>query len=514
MSHEAQRFESELRSKISHKSSSFQSEEGFLIKQFKFFDIYNKGVLDFSNFYRTSEKIGVIIDKEEVAAIFPTLAGVEGDSIHYRDYAKNLFSPAPAATYTPTVQKGQTYSHTKHGVYEEDADVINRTIQRSGMNSNDYPLSTTSHLYRPTASAMRNSVMNADYVESQTLENLQTNLNQAQDSESEYAEATPCPNFNYGHEPVYYQNNVYSKESAPKSQTLYIERFKEQLILRGGRGLIGLLKQFKIFDTDSSGNLDKYEFKKAVQDYEIDVHPKDLESLFASFDRDHNDRIDYSEFISAIAGPMSKYRLQVVENAFSKLDMTGEGYINTDDMYSAYDAYRHPDVASGKSDPEGAYNEFKEAFEVYHGIVHNYDSTAKVSRDEFTDFYTFISSQIESNSQFDIMINGVWNLDNKNNYEEMPYAGAAHKVTKMDSHASWLNDHHRKMFGGSQDDVLSANKNQYKWQTTNSAKFQTGIEAPSTSAGVPTWPVGGLPSWIGAESHEDQRSEYSYDQHQ
>jgi hypothetical protein len=81
------------------------------------------------------------------------------------------------------------------------------------------------------------------------------------------------------------------------------------------------------------------------------------------------------------------------------------------------------------------YNEFKEAFEVYHVIVHNNDSTAKVSSDELNDFYTFMLSQIESNSQFDIKINGVWNLDNKNNYEDMTYAGAAYNVIKMYSHS-------------------------------------------------------------------------------
>jgi Ca2+-binding EF-hand superfamily protein len=43
------------------KSSSYQSDENFLVKQLKFFDIYNTGALDFANFCRAIEKIGVII---------------------------------------------------------------------------------------------------------------------------------------------------------------------------------------------------------------------------------------------------------------------------------------------------------------------------------------------------------------------------------------------------------------------------------------------------------------------
>jgi Ca2+-binding EF-hand superfamily protein len=40
------------------------NEEGYLTKTFKFFDIHNKGAVSLDQFYRTIEKIGVIIDKE------------------------------------------------------------------------------------------------------------------------------------------------------------------------------------------------------------------------------------------------------------------------------------------------------------------------------------------------------------------------------------------------------------------------------------------------------------------
>lgn len=162
--------------------------------------------------------------------------------------------------------------------------------------------------------------------------------------------------------------NQYSKASVPKSQVLYIERFKNELQKRGGRGIIGLLRQFKIFDTDASGFLDKYEFKKAVDDYEVDVHPKDLDNLFNCFDKDKNGRIEYNEFLEAISGPLSKYRLQLVERVFDKLDKANEGFVEMDVMLSCYDASRHPDVASGKNDTDGAYSEFKDQFEVYHNI--------------------------------------------------------------------------------------------------------------------------------------------------
>ena len=57
------RFETDLRTKIAQKCPQPQAEEGYLTKCFKFFDIHNLGAVSFDQFYRTIEKIGVIIEK-------------------------------------------------------------------------------------------------------------------------------------------------------------------------------------------------------------------------------------------------------------------------------------------------------------------------------------------------------------------------------------------------------------------------------------------------------------------
>lgn len=54
------------------KSSSYTSDAVFLTKTLKFFDIYNEGSINFDNFYRGIEKIGVIIEKETLRYLFDT----------------------------------------------------------------------------------------------------------------------------------------------------------------------------------------------------------------------------------------------------------------------------------------------------------------------------------------------------------------------------------------------------------------------------------------------------------
>lgn len=51
---------------------------------------------------------------------------------------------------------------------------------------------------------------------------------------------------------------------APKFQTILVERFREALKARGGRGLIGLRRQFKIMDDNGNGSLDIFEFRKGI----------------------------------------------------------------------------------------------------------------------------------------------------------------------------------------------------------------------------------------------------------
>lgn len=511
MATSVERFEDELRFKISHKSSSFQSEEGFLIKQFKFFDIYNTGILSFDNYYRTVEKIGIIRDKEEVRELFPLMVGITADGeINYREYSKSLYSVK--APPQPQKDVGFAYSPNKSVVLDEDDDdPANYKVLRTGMNSQDYPLATTTSHYKPTNTAARRSLMNREFVNQEVLQTSAKVLNEpnydAHQDTNTLNPILPDPPVikNYDYKTQHFEVNQFATKTAPKNQLIYINRFKEELNRRGGRGLVGLLKQFKLFDTDQSGCLDKYEFKKAIDDYEIDVHPKDLENLFNSFDTDANGKIEYNEFFQLVTGVMNEYRQQIVDRVYAKLDKDKEGAIDLNEIIACFDPYRHPDIDTGKNDPEGVFNDFKDSLEVYHNVVHNYNSSAKVSRQEFSDFYTFISAQIENDAHFDMMMNGVWNMDNKNNYEEMPYAGSQAKITNVNATSEWLNDHHRKMFGG-EDDFYHKGENTYT--TAHQAEFRTDIPAPKVTAGIPTWPIGASTNWQGGLMHEDQRANF------
>jgi len=57
----------------------------------------------------------------------------------------------------------------------------------------------------------------------------------------------------------------------PKYQNIMLERFRTKLVSRGPKGAFGLERQFHIFDLDESGDLSRDEFKKAVNDYKLEM---------------------------------------------------------------------------------------------------------------------------------------------------------------------------------------------------------------------------------------------------
>ena len=53
-------------------------------------------------------------------------------------------------------------------------------------------------------------------------------------------------------------------------------------------------------DDDRSGNLDMYEFKKAIKDFRVGISERDAERLFNIFDRDRSGSVDYDEFLRGV----------------------------------------------------------------------------------------------------------------------------------------------------------------------------------------------------------------------
>jgi Ca2+-binding EF-hand superfamily protein len=111
--------------------------------------------------------------------------------------------------------------------------------------------------------------------------------------------------------------------------------------------------------------------------------------------------------------------------AFDVLDQDGSGVVELSDIASAYNVSKHPDVLSGKKTKDQVLLEFLDNFDV--GGVKD----GKVTREEFQNYYSTVSSSIDGDDYFELMIRNAWHLSGGDGFA----ANTANKrvlVTKSD----------------------------------------------------------------------------------
>lgn len=121
--------------------------------------------------------------------------------------------------------------------------------------------------------------------------------------------------------------------------------------------------------------------------------------------------------------------------------------LDINDIKGKYDASKHPEVKSGKKTENEVLKEFLETFEMHHNVMNGSKSDGKVTLDEFIEYYTNISANIDNDAYFDLMITNAWNLEGRNNTDNLAYAGSQRKVTQVSARECWRQDFHRNLFG-------------------------------------------------------------------
>ena len=125
---------------------------------------------------------------------------------------------------------------------------------------------------------------------------------------------------------------------------------------------------------------------------------------------------------------MNPMRKKIVQKAYKKLDRDGNGWVDINDIRGVYNATKHPDVLSGKKTEDQILQEFLETFETAHAMRNNDAPNYVVTKEEFEEYYNNISASIDDGAYFELMMSNCWNLDNKNNPSQMPFAGSSKKI--------------------------------------------------------------------------------------
>jgi len=213
------------------------------------------------------------------------------------------------------------------------------------------------------------------------------------------------------------QNRNAENRNRNKSIDEIIDIIKNKIKMRGIRCLISLENNFRSLDDDNSQTINFDSFESSAQDFRFGITFEEIEKLFDYFDKERNGRIDYDEFIRRIRGQMSDSRKNIVEEIFNTLEPDQEGFVHINKVNQMFNPENHPDVLSGKRNPNEVYQEFVDTFEGNHNYLNGDEAQfGNVDIDEFCDYYDSVSMMIDSDSEFEDMLRGVW-LNEVNNYE-------------------------------------------------------------------------------------------------
>ena len=155
---------------------------------------------------------------------------------------------------------------------------------------------------------------------------------------------------------------------------------------------------------DGNRKLDPEEFRVGMAEHGVHVTKPEISALLKYLDTDGDGNINFDEFLAGIRGRMNAHRQETTDRAFAKFDKDGNGYIDSDDLKGVYNCSHHPKVRSGEMTENDVFREFLAHFGDKNG-------DGKVSKAEWNDYYSAVSSNIDNDEHFIQLIKTAWKLD-------------------------------------------------------------------------------------------------------
>jgi Ca2+-binding EF-hand superfamily protein len=133
------------------------------------------------------------------------------------------------------------------------------------------------------------------------------------------------------------------------------------------------------------------------------ITKREGEFLLEALDTNQDGVVDFNEFLIAIRGSPNAKRQAVIDSAFAKFDLSGDGVITSADLMTVFDCSKHPKVVSGDVTQEEVFVEFLSCFG-----DKNKDGT--ITRAEWNDYYAAVSASVDNDEHFCELMRAAWKL--------------------------------------------------------------------------------------------------------
>jgi Ca2+-binding EF-hand superfamily protein len=120
-------------------------------------------------------------------------------------------------------------------------------------------------------------------------------------------------------------------------------------------------------------------------------------------DKDRDSSINFDEFLLAIRGKPNQRRQAIIDKSFLKFDRDGTGLIKVTDIREVFNCIKHPKVICGELNDDQVFAQFLKHFNDY--------GNGTIERKEWNDYYFVLSSQIDNDDYFVLLMKTAWNLE-------------------------------------------------------------------------------------------------------
>ena len=186
-----------------------------------------------------------------------------------------------------------------------------------------------------------------------------------------------------------------------------IKKIKKEINNQGGSTLIDMQKTIMKFDVDNSLKIDMDEFNRIFYEFNINLTPDEIKTVFSCFDPSRTGKIYYEDFLNIIHDPLNEFRAELVDELYNNLNKNNRGNLEIKTVFGAFN--------DKKVDPEFS-EEFKDNFLSHHDFFSK--GKTEVSYEEFINFFEIISINYKEDSEFEEFIKNSFKLGNAEEQKE------------------------------------------------------------------------------------------------
>ena len=208
------------------------------------------------------------------------------------------------------------------------------------------------------------------------------------------------------------EEELYSKQTEKEALSLLTKK----LFKRGLRGILYLYSQFLSLCPDLNKiSLNDFILVLKIQHLNLDINSaKKIFNMF-SIKIGEEAFLDFYSFMRTFKKELNEYKLNIVEEAFSKIDTKGDDKVNLNVVKMKYNPSKHPDVLNGKYSEDEKIMEFLDCFGLCYEIL-KLDSEMKsndnkdyVDFEIFANFYEYVSFIYPNDRDFEYVVRSTWN---------------------------------------------------------------------------------------------------------